>query len=288
MRGNSLAFYYLFELIICVLYNKFKVTVWIKTMKKEKYDLIVSLGAVCSASETLRKNNLQEYSFPFDWIGGMELKDRILLMINDFEGWFNIEDFEYIGQRTHPEPCNIYKNKKTSLEYHHDFAIDTPIEKSYPEAHNRYMRRTKRLKELIEKAKDILFVYIEMPNSNHQYDEEYLKECSSVLANNYNGKNVKLLYLYQTSDSEIKKKSLQNLDIYSVNYEASSDGDERFFVNYDILNKIFKNIKLKLTLKRFINKFIEYKCFKRQDKVKINIKIFGLKLQFSNKRKSVN
>ena len=254
-------------------------------MKKESYDLIVSLGAVCSASETLRKNNLQEYSFPFDWIGQMELKDRILLMINDFEGWFNIEDFEYIGKRTHPEPCNIYKNKKTGLEYHHDFAIDTPIEKSYPEAHDRYLRRTQRLKELIEKAKDILFVYIEMPNINHQYDEEYSKECSSILNDNYKDKNVKLLYFYHTLEPEIKKKSFNNLDIYSGNYEASKEGEERFLVNYDILNKVFKNIKLKLTLKRFINKFIEYKCFKRQDKIRYHFKIFGIKFQISKIRK---
>ena len=68
-------------------------------MKKEKYDLIVSLGAQCSCSQLLRSLNLQDYSFPFDWLGGGELKTRVNLVINNFKDFLNLEDLELIGNK---------------------------------------------------------------------------------------------------------------------------------------------------------------------------------------------
>jgi hypothetical protein len=36
----------------------------------KKYDLIFSIGAACLASSSIRRNKLQDFSYPFDWLAG--------------------------------------------------------------------------------------------------------------------------------------------------------------------------------------------------------------------------
>ena len=77
---------------------------------KKNYDLYLSYGAVCSCSTVLRASSLQFWSYPFDWLGGADVVERAELISNDFEGWLELPDFEFVGTREHPEPKNIFRN----------------------------------------------------------------------------------------------------------------------------------------------------------------------------------
>jgi len=79
---------------------------------KEKYDFIVSIGSDCTCSGILRARKLQDFSFPFDWLAGGRLNDRISLVVNDFKDFLNKEDLKLIGRREHPSPCDIYEKCK--------------------------------------------------------------------------------------------------------------------------------------------------------------------------------
>lgn len=175
---------------------------------KEKYDLVVSLGANCICSGLLRGINLQDYSFPFDWLGGAELKDKIEIVINDFKDFFNLEDLEKIGSRTNPEPCDIYKNKRTGIVFNHDFQINVPIEKTYPLVKAKFDRRQNRLLELIKKSKKILFVYVEAPGKT-TYEAKYLKEAYELLKNAYPEKEIHLKYISQVERGTNKQTNKQ-------------------------------------------------------------------------------
>ena len=175
-------------------------------MQKEKYDLVVSLGANCICSGLLRGNNLQDYSFPFDWLGGADLKTKIKLVINNFKDFFNLEDLECIGSRTNPEPCDIYKNKKTGIIFNHDFQIGIPIEKTYPLVKAKFERRENRLLNLIEKANKILFVYVESPD-REIYSNQYIKEAYDLLENAYPNKEIHLKYISQLEDNQTDRQT---------------------------------------------------------------------------------
>ena len=94
-------------------------------MKKKVFDLYISLGAVCSCTTTLRDCALQFYSYPFDWMAGSDLQGRTEILINDFKNWFNKEDLIFWGNRTFPEPRDIFLNTKTGIVHNHDFKYNT-------------------------------------------------------------------------------------------------------------------------------------------------------------------
>lgn len=123
-----------------------------------EYDVAFSIGQACAYSKTLRTANLQFASFPFDWLADGTLHSRVDLLVHRFDRWLEKEDFVYIGRN----PINglgIFHNKKTGLNYLHDFA-DGPIEASHAKVVKKYARREKRLFDLIEKSRRVLVVYI--------------------------------------------------------------------------------------------------------------------------------
>ena len=62
---------------------------------KKTYDLYISLGAACSCTTTIRKCNLQFFSYPYDWVANVSYLDRVKFLTNDFQGWFNKEDLKF-------------------------------------------------------------------------------------------------------------------------------------------------------------------------------------------------
>ena len=137
------------------------------------YDLIMSLGAACNCTEALRHLHLQNRSYPFDWIFGSNLSDRVTLLKNRFENWFNIEDFCYL--RTEENKV-LLQNNKTDLIYNHDFFTNKgAVEDQFPIVKAKYDRRINRILNMFdskEKTK-ILLVYFQRPIKQPDNWEEY-------------------------------------------------------------------------------------------------------------------
>ena len=64
---------------------------------KKQYDLIFGIGEACLCSQALRNDNLQVFSYPFDWVYGTLLHNRVEILTNRFKDFFNKEDLVKIG-----------------------------------------------------------------------------------------------------------------------------------------------------------------------------------------------
>ena len=131
----------------------------------KKYDVIFSIGSACLCSQMLRRAGLQFCSYPFDWLADCGFSERIDFLVSDFKDFFNPEDFYFTGRHNADEhnPCDVYKNDKTGIVFNHDFACGVPFDVSYPAVKAKYDRRINRLLNDIDRHKNILIVFTEVP-----------------------------------------------------------------------------------------------------------------------------
>lgn len=192
-------------------------------MKKIKYDLFISLGEDCACTSYLRKNNLQFVSLPFDWLTCAPFETRIDSIMNNFENFLNIDDLYLMDiQNTPGNNFAPYANKRNSFIYYHDFDINQTLEQSYPFVKNKYDRRIKRLYKLIDKSKNILFIWF---SRDKVLSDDTLKNALSRLNNKFLNKNINIAVLennFNHNSSDIEKKHI-NDNIIKYIYNIESD-----------------------------------------------------------------
>ncbi len=122
------------------------------------YDAVISLGKYCITSTALRRCNLQLESMVFDWSAGIMpeqcglggLEGKVDLICNDFKDFFNLGDLENRGNNLENDTYNLWiVNRRTGLQYKHDFPANEPVEERYKVVKEQYMRRVKRLYDTI-------------------------------------------------------------------------------------------------------------------------------------------
>ena len=128
-------------------------------MKKQKYDLIFSMGAACSCSSALRAAELQVSSYPFDWLFGSDFCGRADIVASEFKRFIDKKDLEYVFS-VRSTRCDAYHNKHNDLTFNHDFERGMDLSETYPAVREKYDRRIKRLISNVENANRILIVYI--------------------------------------------------------------------------------------------------------------------------------
>ena len=94
-------------------------------MKKERFDYVCSLGSSCLCATSLRDAGLRLSSGPFDWLLGPSLKSRVDLVANDFAGWLEPGDFEFLGNPEkfsnrigYSHDWHMFKNTNFAAEGH--------------------------------------------------------------------------------------------------------------------------------------------------------------------------
>ena len=244
---------------------------------KKTYDLYVSLGAACSCTGTLRARNLQHYSYPFDWLYGSTLPERVNILVNDFKDWINKEDLEYVGNRLEPEPCDIYANKRTGIVFNHDFPLEVPLDDSWTSVNEKYTRRIERLLEQIQTSNNVLFVYMETPAQQDILDNNSLQEIHKTLKNRFPETNIDILYIYNSNNISYKAKKIiecsKNITVVSFDYNGYVQ-NQPWAINKSQTVKLFKNYKI--TGKHLSRKAKLKKCLKN---------IFSVKNKYTGKGK---
>lgn len=136
-------------------------------MFKKKYDLAFGVGAACSCTQVLRAAGLQYLSFPFDWVFGATIEDRVDCICEHFSEFLNITDLEFL--QVHPfNGKDIYVNKKTGIVFNHDFPSGIPLSQGLTGVKLKYDRRSARLLSLIEKSNRILVLWVGHAETNEQ------------------------------------------------------------------------------------------------------------------------
>ncbi len=187
----------------------------------KKFDLIFSLGEDCACSSYLRRFNLQEYSYPFDWLTNADFFTRMDLLVNDFKGFLEKENLvikAYSHQKTINKHTDDYKDTKTDFYFYHDFDTKIPFDKSFILVKEKYQRRIKRLYHQIQKSQNILIVW--WSRNKHQ-DIDKVKESYKLLSQKFADKDISILLI------EFNKEQKQ------VFYQLNSWGGGIMLLQYD-------------------------------------------------------
>ena len=146
---------------------------------KKQYDLIFSLGAACSCTQSLREAGLQLASFPLDWIGVVPPSRKAQWIRDGYPHLFELNDFEVTGKRE-GHPMLLVRNLRTGLSHPHDFPVGKTVEESYPEVRARYERRIAHFDSLLQRSKNILAVYTTQPN-DAPFPASEFESCRIIL-----------------------------------------------------------------------------------------------------------
>jgi len=248
-------------------------------LKKQKYDLIFSLGAACSCTQILRRSNLQLSSYPLDWLFGSDFLGRVDILCNNFARFLNQEDLEYVFS-VRSISCDAYHNKFNDLIFNHDFPANVDIKESYNEVHEKYGRRIRRLLKNIQSAEKILIAYIESPDmQNHLNDTDLLKGVQKI-RDKYASKQVDFIFII--SDMAMKPKTYEKkifcdgVKKITGNYGRNKEGKPAWAINTRLVTSFFKKYRLnmpwQLRLKRGLAKMCIRLCPVKDIKIKIRKK----------------
>ncbi len=247
---------------------------------RKKHDLYISLGRGCYATQVLRALNLQFWSFPFDWVAGSNLNDRIKFLKEDFKGYLDQSEFIY----THSDNAHdCYRNKKTDILFPHEFPVNIPLERSFKNFELKYKRRINRLNRLIKKSKYVCFLYIWTPGDERFYTDDELILAVETIQSKF--KNIVADFIYFEIDNipyEQKKVIQINKKIKKIIFDYSAHDEKRpWEVKRLYLEKCLKDYSISLKHLTFMNILQKYKIYKFKDNryKKIKSTLFLLKNQ---------
>ena len=229
--------------------------------KNKKFDLICSIGEDCACSMYLRKFNLQNGSYPFDWLTKSNFDTRINLIINNFKDFCNKEDFEKLkiirGKVADYKNIN-YENKKTNFYFYHDFDANLNFNDAYKIVKKRYERRINRFYKHINNSKNILFVFW---GRSDVIDNEKLKVYHQQLNNKFRNQNIYLLILENTPNQNNFIYDNISENILKLKYDMTSydiNKPQNACAGNVLLNdKIFK----KLRIRKSVSTNVKNICF---------------------------
>ncbi len=214
-----------------------------------KFDLILSLGGVCSCTQMLRRANLQVNSYPLDWVSGGNIAQRVNLFLSGFDSFLNMGDLEKIGEAS-STGCDVYFNNRTQLRLPHDFAFGRPLEETYPGVNEKYQRRIQRLAEKVESASSILFVYMEPPLTDlpHPSNDE-IASAFRKIREKYPDKDVKLCYITYNPDMQqatLAKEMIGDDIIHYVSeYKSRKKNARDYSVEHAVCRRFVREFSLK-------------------------------------------
>lgn len=238
---------------------------------KRKYDLIISMGAACNCTKALREAGLQNRSYPFDWLFGPKFSDRVKILTNRFDRFFEIEDIKSIN-RTELDRF-IVKNYYTNIFHNHDFYIDLgSLERQYPKVKAKYDRRINRVLNLIDDNvnRKILLVYFQRPvkevDGFEEYSENDLNDMIKNLEKTFKNCEFNILFvkskdeMYPDKIQYIKCKSPKIMLAVTYNRYKQIYSEEYLFYHRRLV-KILKHYKIRYKYYNIWKRYIEKLCF---------------------------
>lgn len=238
-------------------------------IRNKQYDLIFSMGAACSCTESLRISGLQIFSYPFDWLYGSNFAGRVDILLSEFFRYIEKEDLQNLNTCNGDlkNPCDVYHNSFNGITFNHDFPYQIPLDKSYDDVKKKYKRRIARLLNNIEKANEILIVYLEIPNEKNKLDNNYvLIDAMRKIKEKYPDKNFDLLYFIQNGDLEFlhytEEQIANNIIKVIGNYKEVRENAPDYAVRLEFFKRYYSKYSLNIPAKYRIRKNIMKFCIK--------------------------
>ena len=225
-----------------------------------KYDIVYSIGHDCACSMYLKKHRLRVVSGPLDWLTSVPAHMRFDMILNDFDGFMNINDFEFVEKDpniVNDDKCDYYKNKRTGLYFYHDFATGVPLEKSFGAVAEKYNRRIKRFYDNIRNKDRVMLVWFSHYHNttNEQWADFAGKFCDKM------GKNVDFLIIQhmenqRTPIQTIIAPNIVRYDMHTI--EKDEHGNNTTVGNEKVCDAVFSQYALRVPRERWV-KYV-WKC----------------------------
>jgi hypothetical protein len=206
-------------------------------------------------AEELKTLEIRNVSFPFDWLRIYDLEKILKLLKEKYDGKF----LEKLYHNVYPYEF-VINNKYKVLHFHDDF-------NNFKKTKDKFDRRIKRLKKLIDKNENIIFFRYypidynsyfssffnfpnRKPNKNKFIDEDKLCEIiindGEIFCKYFNKPNV---FLYQIIP--FKNKILENKQYNVIKFQKN-------ILFNDLKIKIGNNFSDQSIVKKHINKTLKY------------------------------
>ena len=132
-------------------------------MKNIVYDRIIPLGDRCSCTQNLKHYGLRPLGrkLPFDWLKNGGFKERIDILLNDFDDFLNqyrLKRVKYFK----PEKWQFHRfyDTKTKLVFAHDFPKNMNFTDGFATVVRTYRERIERWRSYFAAREKILLVYM--------------------------------------------------------------------------------------------------------------------------------
>jgi len=188
--------------------------------------MIIPIGVDCGISEFLKKYNLRNISFPFDW---NVTYNGISKCIND--------NFKFFT-----EPLNNRINKY-DIYFHHDFQNNNLLNQDK----EKYIRRCQRLINILETSNEEI-IFCRKGHAFHHHNEyngniindiDDAEKLDIILSNKYSQLKYKIIVILVCckcfNKIEKYKSKSDNIDIYNI---VTPQADSTIFEN--LCRNIFK------------------------------------------------
>lgn len=257
---------------------------------KNKYDIIYSIGHDCACSMYLKKHNLRVTSGPLDWLTSVPAHRRFNMILNDFDGFMNIDDFEFVKKDpniVNDDKCDYYKNTRTGLYFYHDFPAGVPLHESFQYVAEKYTRRITRFYSNIRDHERVLLVWFSHyhDTTNDAWADFAKKFCNKV------NKNIDFLIIQHRENQFVPSKTIiapniVRFDLHTT--EKDEHGNNTTVGNEKLCNPIFAEYGLRVQperrivyaykqcLKYGVCKFIPVKRIRHAWRKKLNSDIFDI------------
>lgn len=212
--------------------------------------IFISIGCQCTTSSCMKKNNIRNMSYPFDWIlSNPFFIHKILKLLLDEnmnvetivkDHFFKCDKYVKLFKKEHYHTCKnkyILFNAKYNIVFPHDKMNNKDIDK--------YVRRLNRLKkDIIHSKENIKFIYVSqssLDKGNFTIDKKHIindvyENINKIydLINKYNN-NFDIL-IFDAILNEDKNILNKNIQIFELTPQISCS------LLQPQLNKLFKNI----------------------------------------------
>lgn len=257
---------------------------------KNKYDIVYSIGHDCACSMYLKKHNLRVVSGPLDWLTSVPAHMRFNLILNNFENFMNMDDFEFVEKNpniANDDTCDYYKNKRTGLYFYHDFPTGVPLCQSYPTVAEKYARRIERFYSNIRTHENVLLVWFS--HYHNTPGDAWLnfatKFCKKV------NKNVDFLIIQHRENQFVPQKNIIAPNVvcyYMHTIEQDKKGNNTTIGNEKLCGPIFAQFSLRVPRNRRMQyiykkcliygvcKFIPFRRIRHMWRNKLNMDVYNL------------
>jgi len=205
---------------------------------KRKYDLCVCLGDTCKGTMSLREANLQYLTFPLDWCGGPRFVEKASHVRSRFEGFLDPANLEKL-----PTPktshTQLYKDTKFGYTIIHEFHTNAAFADELPVVRTRFGRRVSRFLGLLDRAKSVLVLWINIPGAPVETRETAL-EARKMLAAGRPGTRFDILLMNYREGVSVQKMSDEESDgvrILGFDFKNRRGSTEFWEVDQDVVGR---------------------------------------------------